>query len=111
MSVEDAHLQQDLARRYGLSQLHPAVSDVATLTTRVKMLEEQLGRPLVIERGPWSASPDGAVLYSDDFTHDVMLTVNGDFGSYEDRKAYADEIARRLNNFQAQQQGAKNEDS
>lgn len=57
----------------------------------------------LIERGPWKArqqSDDhlkGIFVESDDFTHDVRLYINGDFASTEQKLAYADEIAKRLN--------------
>lgn len=51
----------------------------------------------MVERGPWEASEDGSTIVSDDFTHDVILCVTGDFAGGAQRKAYANEIARRLN--------------
>lgn len=54
----------------------------------------------VTESGPWKAGYDddrSVFVESDDFTHDVRLYVNGDFASLEQRMAYAEEIARRLN--------------
>lgn len=53
--------------------------------------------PVVIECGPWKASKDGRYIESDDFTHDVTLSVTGDFEDDEQRAAYANEIVRRLN--------------
>ena len=60
------------------------------------------------EGGPWRASHrtshDGEILavyvLSDDFTHDVSLHVLGDFAEAAERLAYAEEIARRLNEWQ-----------
>lgn len=53
------------------------------------------------ERGPWRAGEtkerNQAFVESDDFTHDVRLYVNGDFEDNDQRFAYAEEIARRLN--------------
>lgn len=52
------------------------------------------------ENGPWKVDEwDGGrlVLQSQDFHHDAALEVSGDFGSPELKKAYADEICRRLN--------------
>lgn len=86
-----------VAREFGLSALHPAVVEIQTLRARVAVLEAERGRPVVIERGPWSASDDGRTISSDDFTHDVVLRVSGDFGDDATRKAYSDELARRLN--------------
>jgi hypothetical protein len=54
----------------------------------------------VHEIGPWTVdewSNDRIVLQSQDFTHDAALEVSGDFGSKENRRKYAEEIARRLN--------------
>ena len=52
------------------------------------------------ENGPWEAgvNESGEVyIASDDFTHDVVLSVSGDFWGEQERLAYAEEIARRLN--------------
>lgn len=54
------------------------------------------------DKGPWRAgqddnSIDRVFIESDDFTHDVRLYVDGDFGSVEDKIEYAEDIARRLN--------------
>lgn len=49
------------------------------------------------DHGPWTVSEDGRVIQSDDFTHDVALTVSGDFASNADRRAYSEELAKRLN--------------
>lgn len=32
-----------------------------------------------LDKGPWTVE-DGLVLFSDDFTHDVTLSISGDFG-------------------------------
>ena len=56
----------------------------------------------VIERGPWEVgkTSDGRVyLQSNDFTHDVRLYVNGDFLDDDQKLAYAEEIAKRLNSW------------
>ena len=55
--------------------------------------------PAVAERGPWTADQRGRHVWvdSDDLTHDVRLVVNGDFESDDQKFAYAQEIARRLN--------------
>ena len=95
--IEERYDVRRVAEGFGLFVLHPAVSEVISLRERVDELEKELGRPYVVERGPWEVSDDGRTIMSDDFTHDVMLAVSGDFGSDEDRKAYSDEIARRLN--------------
>lgn len=52
------------------------------------------------ENGPWSVeiwSEDRVVILSADFTHDVALTVSGDFTCFEQKREYAEEIAARLN--------------
>lgn len=63
----------------------------------------EICNPYVVEEsGPWAAGySDGKVFVeSEDFTHDVRLYVDGDFGSTDNRKKYAEEIARRLNDWQ-----------
>ena len=50
-----------------------------------------------VDTGPWEVSSDGRHLSSDDFEHDVVLEIKGDFYSDEQRKAYADQLAVRLN--------------
>ena len=55
------------------------------------------------DKGPWKAGfvrgeASRVFLESDDFTHDVRLYVDGDFASAEDKLAYAQDIARQLNN-------------
>lgn len=49
------------------------------------------------DKGPWTVSEDGSAIESDDFTHDVILRVTGDFYSDEQRKEYADNLAAKLN--------------
>lgn len=49
------------------------------------------------DKGPWTVSADGKLIISDDFTHDVILTVTGDFFDDVQRKQYADDLASRLN--------------
>jgi hypothetical protein len=50
-----------------------------------------------MDRGPWHASPDRPHVFSDDFTHDVVLRVTGDFADFEDRLAYCEWLASVLN--------------
>ncbi len=63
------------------------------------------------EHGPWNARQKGddhvrgTYVESDDFTHDVRLYVNGDFSNMEQRLAYAEEIAKRLNAWEAPNAG------
>lgn len=60
---------------------------------------------MIREEGTWSVEvypkPDGTNVYiaSDDFHHDVMLRVGGDFADLNQKKAYAEEIAKRLNYY------------
>lgn len=55
----------------------------------------------IIEKGPWTASYYGNHILSDDMTLGVELRIErGEFKSQKDRKAYAREIARRLNQWQ-----------
>ncbi len=56
---------------------------------------------MIEEKGPWAVVFGNGNTYieSDDFTHDAHLYVRGDFESAEQRVAYAEEIARRLNTF------------
>jgi len=49
------------------------------------------------DNGPWTANKDGRRINSDDFTHDVSLIVTGDFYDDAQRKAYADNLAAKLN--------------
>ena len=60
----------------------------------------------IIEKGPWKAvqkskAPSvgyyGTWIESGDFEHDVRLYVSGNFKEAEQRMAYAEEIAKRLN--------------
>lgn len=54
----------------------------------------------VEEAGPWSSGvgEDGkAYLTSDDFAHDVVLSVSADFADRRQKHAYVEELARRLN--------------
>ena len=48
------------------------------------------------DHGPWVAT-NGNV-YSDDFEHDVMLRVSGDFVDSNQKQEYAEAIAEALNN-------------
>lgn len=53
----------------------------------------------VLDRGPWAArkSQWGVLIESDDFEHDVLLHLSGDFASDEDWNEYAQAIVDRLN--------------
>ena len=49
------------------------------------------------DTGPWIVCWNGKEIVSNDFTHDVILRVSGDFYSDEQRKAYSDYLAAKLN--------------
>lgn len=49
------------------------------------------------DAGPWTVSETGCSIQSDDFTHDVILRVTGDFYDDVQRKAYSDNLAAKLN--------------
>ncbi len=52
------------------------------------------------ESGPWTVDQfsDGRiVIQSQDFRHDAALELSGDFETQKMKRAYAEEIARRLN--------------
>ena len=50
------------------------------------------------DKGPWEPTDKtGKAIQSDDFTHDVMLRICGDFASDEQRYAYAQGLAEVLN--------------
>lgn len=55
----------------------------------------------IVERGPWYVheSDRNVFLWSDDFTHDAGLMVSGDFSGREQKLAYAQELANRLNGY------------
>ena len=48
--------------------------------------------------GPWRmiVGPHKVTLYSDDFTHDVAITICGDFSDNKQRIDYATDIMQRL---------------
>lgn len=56
-----------------------------------------VGQEKVPDQGPWEVSADGRYISSDDFTHDVLLEVKGDFYSDEARRAYSTALAGKLN--------------
>ena len=56
--------------------------------------------PASPDKGPWMVnkwSGGRVVLQSDDFEHDVALVVDGDFGSHEEKLAYANALAAWMN--------------
>ena len=56
---------------------------------------------MIQEKGPWrviTSNEDKSIsIQSNDFTHDVMLIVDGDFKDFEQKLEYTGEIAKRLN--------------
>lgn len=55
---------------------------------------------MIKETGTWKAllsDDEKVIIQSNDFTHDVMLTVDGDFKDLDQTLEYAKEIERRLN--------------
>jgi hypothetical protein len=60
------------------------------------MLIEENGIWTVVE---WAYSSDNHAvgIESSDFTHDVMMTISGDFATKSQKIAYAREICNRLN--------------
>lgn len=56
--------------------------------------------PVCPDKGPWVVnewSDNRVVLQSDDFEHDVALVVDGDFGSLQEKLAYAEFLAAWMN--------------
>lgn len=59
----------------------------------------------LFDKGPWTYRTDPKAdthvgryfIESDDFSHDVRLYINGDFGSDDDRRAYGEALAATLN--------------
>lgn len=59
----------------------------------------------VFDKGPWTYRTDPKAethlgryfIESDDFSHDVRLYINGDFGSDDDRRVYGEALAATLN--------------
>ena len=53
----------------------------------------------MIDTGEWSLCGDFKNLYiqSDDFRHDVIFRIDGDFGSDKDKLEYLKDIISRLN--------------
>jgi hypothetical protein len=55
----------------------------------------------MMDKGPWTVEYSKAkrmwCLQSDDFEHDVRLYITGDFADEDQRRRYANWLARRLN--------------
>jgi hypothetical protein len=51
------------------------------------------------DKGPWKVGTNNGLpsVYSDDFTHDVVLAISGNFESKAQHQAYAEALAARLN--------------
>ena len=79
----------------------------ATKTTPTDELEASVLNNLVscalgaMDKGPWrlfySQDTDLLGVISDDFTHDVLLKVSGDFASKKQKKEYCNLLLERLN--------------
>ncbi len=66
--------------------------------TRIRIAcEALLGQERNPDLGPWSMSPDGRLISSDTFDHDVQLKVSGDFYGDGDRAAYSKRLIEQLN--------------
>jgi hypothetical protein len=59
--------------------------------------EALVGTQVEVDTGPWQVSADGRHISSDNFDHDVMLKVGGDFYDDASRLAYSLKLAERLN--------------
>lgn len=67
------------------------------LRSRIRCaLESLVALELSPDTGPWSVSQGGRLVSSDNFDHDVVLKVNGDFYSDESRRAYSLKLAEAL---------------
>lgn len=53
------------------------------------------------EAGPWRVDASGEGVYSEDFTHDVGLSIGGDFASRRQKRMYAEWLASALNSLSA----------
>jgi hypothetical protein len=49
------------------------------------------------DNGPWTPTPDGKSISSDDFAHDVILEISGNFANDAQRFKYAQNLAIKLN--------------
>ena len=59
----------------------------------------------IFDKGPWkvlAVGPNYADISSDDFTHDVQISINGDFRDLKQRLKYAEALAETLNTAAAQ---------
>lgn len=77
------------------------------------LLTREQFEAMLEKRKRWSADANGNV-FDADFTHDVMLTVNGDFRSNIQRIEFAEAIAAALNQafpFDEQREGTSTNSS
>lgn len=51
---------------------------------------------MILDRGPWSITTN-MELQSDDFQHDVIIKVTGDFAGLDDRLTYLNALKDLLN--------------
>lgn len=80
------------------------------LMTRIECAIRALpGQELKPDLGPWTVSPDGRLISSDNFEHDVQLKLTGDFYGNEARLAYAYKLIDRLNGAEALPKGLPEE--
>lgn len=69
-----------------------------TLLDRIKDTCELIAGTMVEpDKGPWVSSPDGRIISSDNFDHDVSMNVRGDFANNAHRWAYSIAVCNRLN--------------
>lgn len=81
----------------GLTPEHKAAQQDENAAAR-----QRLESVTVTEKGTWHVSDwrNGRLaIQSQDFTHDVALEISGDFATPDDKRAQAEEIARRLNAY------------
>ena len=54
---------------------------------------------MIEDRGPWNVIDwrSTVAVMSEDFTHDVILEINGDFANLEQKRKYAEGIAHQMN--------------
>lgn len=81
-----ADLIEQLQRDLDDAQAGESIAQIAALRAQ---------EPVV--RTTWSVDDSGATIQDDDFTHDVVLRVDGDFESRSFRLAYAQKIVAALN--------------
>ena len=100
------HLMADVQLLMNSQQEH----EKRFLLTRIEMAAQALkGQEREADKGPWCMSPDGLLISSDNFDHDVQLKVSGDFYGAEDRAAYSRRLVSQLNGAQPLRQGLPEE--